>query len=97
MSSISHHVVDLKNQVSSLISRYSDLILKHKTLTDENKNLLNKIKYLEHEIKDLKQRVEISDVAQSLGHADNKSSSFARDRLNNLIRQIDQCISMLNE
>ena len=97
MSSISHHVVDLKNQVSSLIARYSALMLKHKSLNNENENLLNKIKYLEHEIKALKQKVEIFDVAQSLGHADKKSSGFARDRLNNLIRQIDQCISMLNE
>ncbi|MAQ32073.1 MAG: hypothetical protein CMD26_05035 [Flavobacteriales bacterium] len=97
MSSISHHVVDLKNQVSSLIARYSALMLKHKSLNNENENLLNKIKFLEHEIQELKQKVEISDVAQSLGHTDNKSSGFARDRLNDLIRQIDQCISMLNE
>ena len=60
-------------------------------------HLLERISDLKHEIKELKERVNIVDMAKGIGVRDEDSVTFARDRVNTLIRQIDKCISLLNE
>ena len=52
---------------------------------------------MENKIRELQKRVEVVDLVQGISMQDGNHNSFARDRLNNLIRQIDQCISLLNE
>ena len=60
-------------------------------------DLLERISDLKNEIKELKERVDIVDMAKGIGVKDEDSVTFARDRVNTLIRQIDKCISLLNE
>ena len=97
MNSILSHIIDLRNDVDVLASNYQEQKSKNKLLNTEKSSLLEKISDLENEIQTLKQRVEIVDMAKGIGVKDDNSVRFARDRVNTLIRQIDKCISLLNE
>jgi len=97
MDSISHYVFDLKEQVALLLSKYKELRSSNVDLDGQRMNLLKKINYLENEIKVLKKRVEVVDVVQGMRMKDGDSANFARVKVNTLIRQIDKCISLLNE
>ena len=97
MDSISHYILDLKKQVDLLLSRYKELSSRNVDLDAERIHLLKKNDHLENEIKELKKRVEVVDMVQGMSVKDGDSASFARIKVNNLIRQIDKCISLLNE
>ena len=97
MNSISPYILDLKKQINLLLSRYNELILNNEALKNEKLGLLEQVVCLEDEIKELKKRIEVVDVVQGISKKDDDSTSFARVRVNNLIRQIDKCISLLNE
>ena len=97
MDIINPYILNLKKHVALLVSRYKNLSAKNKNLATENSGLLKKIEHLEHQIEVFKKRVEVIDLVDGISGKDDNSSSFARSRLNNLIRQIDQCISLLNE
>ena len=97
MNSILSHIIDLRNDVDVLASNYKVQKEKNTLLNTEKSSLLEKISDLEDEIQTLKQRVEIVDMAKGIGVKDDHSVRFARDRVNTLIRQIDKCISLLNE
>jgi len=97
VESILPYIVDLKKNMDVLISRYNEQKEQNESLTIEKIDLLERISDLKHEIKELKERVDIVDMAKGIGVRDENSVIFARDRVNTLIRQIDKCISLLNE
>ena len=97
MNSILPYIVDLKKKIDVLVSGYQQQKEKNIILDSEKAVLLEKINDLEMEIQALKKRVEIVDMAKGIGIKDDNSISFARSRVNTLIRQIDKCISLLNE
>mgnify|MGYP001212370053 CR=1 FL=1 len=97
MDAILPYIIDLKKRVYLLIGQHNDLKKRNLDLGNENNLLLQRITLLEDEIKELKERVEIVDMAKGVGLKEAGSVDFARGRLNTLIRQIDKCISMLNE
>ena len=97
MNSVLPYIVDLKKKIDVLLSSYQQQKDKNIILDNEKSVLLDKITALETEIHTLKKRVEIVDIAKGIGVKDDQSVSFARGRVNTLIRQIDKCISLLNE
>jgi len=97
VNSILPYIVDLKKKIDVLVSGYQQQKEKNIILDSEKAVLLEKINDLEMEIQALKKRVEIVDMAKGIGIKDDNSISFARSRVNTLIRQIDKCISLLNE
>ena len=97
MDSILPYITDLKNEIDVLLSKHKDEKEKSLNFLSDKKKLLERIDDLENEIKELKERVEAVDVVKGMSIKDDDSVSFARGRVNNLIRQIDQCISLLNE
>tara|TARA_B100001250_G_scaffold405793_1_gene423824 strand:- start:2152 stop:2445 length:294 start_codon:yes stop_codon:yes gene_type:complete len=97
VESILPYIVDLKKNMDVLISRYNEQKKQNESLTIEKISLLERITDLKDEIKELKKRVDIVDMAKGIGVRDENSVTFARDRVNTLIRQIDKCISLLNE
>tara|TARA_B100001250_G_C19080691_1_gene478387 strand:+ start:28 stop:321 length:294 start_codon:yes stop_codon:yes gene_type:complete len=97
VDSIVPYIVDLKQEIDVLLSRYKEQKKKNTSLNTEKISLVDKIDQLEIEIKELKERVEIVDLAQGISIEGSDSVSFARGRVNNLIRKIDKCISLLNE
>ena len=97
MDAVLPYIVDLKKDIDLLLSSYEGQKEKNLSLNIERVDLLEKISCLEHEIKELKERVDIVDMAKSIDVKGGDSASFARGRVNSLIRQIDKCVSLLNE
>ena len=97
MNSVLPYIIDLKKKIDFLISGYNQQKEKNIILDNEKTVLLAKISDLETEIQTLKKRAEIVDMAKGIGVKDDHSISFARSRVNTLIRQIDKCISLMNE
>ena len=97
MDSILPYIVDLKKQITLLVSRYSELKEKNINLRNEKINLTDRIGGLERKVKELKKRVEIVNVAKGIDVVNTEYVGFARSRVNNLIREIDKCMSLLNE
>jgi len=97
MSSITSYIATLKKQVSLLLSKYQQLSECNDELNRQKLDLLERIKSLENEIQALNKRVEVVDVVKGISVKEGESAGFARLKVNNLIRQIDKCISLLNE
>ena len=97
MNSISSYISTLKKQVSLLLSKYQALSVYNEELSQQKLDLLERVKCLENEIQELKKRVEVVNVVEGISLKEGESASFARIKVNNLIRQIDKCISLLNE
>ena len=97
MNSVLPYIIDLTKKIDFLISGYNQQKEKNIILDNEKTILLEKISDLETEIQTLKKRIEIVDMAKGIGVKDDHSISFARSRVNTLIRQIDKCISLMNE
>ena len=95
--SILSQIIDLKKRVSLLASRYVDIKARNVDLENDKIVLMSKIQGLENEIKELNKRVEVVDVAKGISLENSESIHFARMRVNNLIRDIDKCITFLNE
>tara|TARA_B100000427_G_scaffold318873_1_gene316516 strand:+ start:553 stop:846 length:294 start_codon:yes stop_codon:yes gene_type:complete len=97
MSSIPSYISALKKQISLLLSKYQELTVSHDVLHHEKSNLLERVKSLENEIQELKKHVEVAHVVKGISVKEGESAGFARLKVNNLIREIDKCISLLNE
>ena len=97
MESILLHITNLKKKVSLLVSRYTDLNNENTKLKQDNFQLLERISKLDMEMKELKKRVEVVDVMKGISLKDSTSIDVAKSRVNNLIRDIDKCITLLND
>ena len=97
VDSILPQIVDLKKKVSFLASRYVNMKELNVSLENDKISLMDKIQGLENEIKELKKRVEVVDVVKGISLENSDSVNFAKTRVNNLIRDIDKCIALLNE
>ena len=97
MDSILAQIIDLKKRMSLLASRYVHVKERNVGLENDKVVLMKKIQGLENEIKELRKRVEVVDVAKGISLENSDSVSFARTRVNSLIRDIDKCIILLNE
>jgi|TARA_B100000530_G_scaffold126675_1_gene79302 predicted nucleic acid-binding Zn-ribbon protein len=91
------YIIKLKNEIDLLLNKYKVEKNKVLSLNTEKKIMMERIVNLENEIKELKERVDVVDLVKGINDKDDESASFARTRVNNLIRQIDKCISLLNE
>ena len=97
MDVLNSQIVDLKKKISLLISNYVNIKDENVKLKVEKQQMVELINRLEQEVKDLKKRVEVVDLVQGVDLKDKDAIIFARKRVNNLIRDIDKCISLLNE
>tara|TARA_B100000965_G_C18962548_1_gene486140 strand:- start:45 stop:341 length:297 start_codon:yes stop_codon:yes gene_type:complete len=97
LDSIVPYVNDLKKKFLLLMKKYESVLELRDSMLVENKNLSNKVLNLEKEILQLKKRVEVVNIAKGFDELDINSSNIARERVNNLIRDIDKCIALLNE
>ena len=97
VNSILPQIIDLKKRVLLLAARYVDVKKQNVSLENEKVFLRSRIQGLENEVEELKKRVEVVDVAKGIGLENSESIHFARMRVNSLIRDIDKCITLLNE
>ena len=97
LNSILPHIAELKSKLSALLPQYLKLKSDVLNLEDEKIVLQNKIQNLEDEIIKLKKRIEIVNLTKGVSEKDSLSIGFTKTRVNTLIREIDKCISLLND
>ena len=97
VNALMSHIVDLKRKIVLLVANYENTKEENLKLRNDKQQMGTVINRLEQEVKDLKKRVEVVDLVQGVDLKDKDAIIFARKRVNNLIRDIDKCISLLNE
>ncbi len=97
MKSVINYITELKLKTKKLSENYKELKKKNSILLSDNKKSYNTIEKLKYEIESLKKKIDIANFAQGLDSNDSETSMIARKRINKLIREINNCISMLNE
>lgn len=97
VDSIVPYVSVLKNKLLLLLHNYKNLETQKNTLQVSNDSLSNRVKSLESKIKLLQNNIEVLNIAKSFDTNNDSSSEIGRKRVNQLIREIDKCIALLNE
>ena len=97
VNTLMSHVLDLKKKITSLVANYQNAKNENLKLINDKREMTKEINRLEGEVKILTKRVEVVDLVQGVDLKDKDAMIFARKRVNNLIRDIDKCISLLNE
>lgn len=89
--------------VDSLQSKVEKLIIQHKRakedisqLRDENEFLQNKFSESKSKIIELEERNKVLKLAKSLGGDDSGKSTDVKLKINELVREIDKCIALVN-
>jgi uncharacterized coiled-coil DUF342 family protein len=90
-------------KVDLLRTKVMQLVLSGEKISSEKQELANEISRLKEEnnelktiINNLEERIKIIKLAKSLSETDEKSKQ-AKLRINELVREIDKCISILNK
>ena len=96
MKSVIKYIAELKLKTKKLSENYNEL-KKNSILISDNKKSFEIIEKLKYEIESLKKKIDIANFAQGLDSSDSERAIIARKRINKLIREINNCISMLNE
>ncbi len=97
MKSVIKYIAELKLKTKKLSENYNELKKKNSILISDNKKSFEIIEKLKYEIESLKKKIDIANFAQGLDSSDSERAIIARKRINKLIREINNCISMLNE
>jgi len=84
----------IEYKVRKLIEELKKAEGENSKLTAENRELKDRIIASERTIEDFEQKVNILKTAKSLDTT--KGSDEAKQRINELVREIDQCIAFLN-
>lgn len=87
--------LEIESKILQLIEKHKELKDKNKELTNKNKELHQIINNLELKIKDQTEQLVKLKLSESL-----KTSTKNTDvklRINELVREIDHCICLLNE
>ncbi|MBI9034758.1 MAG: hypothetical protein JEZ03_09840 [Bacteroidales bacterium] len=92
---------DLKETISGiefklrqLIRKYNDLKIASETLVEQKSELESKVNQQEAVINQLKLQIQTQEIANSL--KENKGSEKVHSRIDELVREIDRCVQLLN-
>ncbi len=82
-------------KIRKLISRVEELENEHKQLNDKIEELNTNIKSLELEIEGQKDRIKVLKLAKSLDNEESRTE--VKLKINELLREIDNCVRLLNK
>lgn len=85
----------LKNNVTMLMERYESLLVENQNMANENEQLKKHIETLKSEKQAIKEQYDILKVAKTLASNGN-DVGLTKNKINNIVREIDQCIALLN-
>lgn len=85
----------LNKKLEELFERYHDLRTKNRELKNENDTLKRYIEEREIKIRDLEKRYERIKISGAL-MGEGEGAAEARKRINELVREIDRCVALLN-
>ncbi|RZT95652.1 hypothetical protein EV201_0276 [Ancylomarina subtilis] len=89
-------VSDLRGQISRLISLYQDLKLEKEKLVLEKMELLEKVESLSKENEEFKHQYDTLKLAKTFA-VNTGDSQQAKNKISQIVREIDKCIALLNK
>lgn len=87
---------ELSENIRWLMNRVSTANDRYQAVADEKHKLEEKIVLLEEENRKLRKQYESAKIANSLTGS-TPDNEFTKRRINKLVREIDQCIALLNQ
>jgi len=85
----------LNKKIEELFERYIDLRTKNRDLKNENDTLKRYIEERELKIRDLEKRYERIKISGAL-MGEGEGAAEAKNKINELVREIDRCVALLN-
>jgi len=85
----------LNKKIEELFERYNDLRTKNRDLKNENDTLKRYIEERELKIRDLEKRYERIKISGAL-MGEGEGGAEAKKKINELVREIDRCVALLN-
>lgn len=85
----------LKIKIEKLIHLHKSLQEENRQLKQDNSDLKNRLSVHSDEIKALQQKQVVLKLSNTIGRNDEKKTEVKR-KINELIKEIDRCIAMLN-
>jgi chromosome segregation ATPase len=85
----------LNNKLDKLFESYDDLRTKNRDLTKENDTLKRYLQERNEKIKELEIKYERIKISGAL-MGDGEVAIVAKQRINELVREIDRCVALLN-
>jgi len=85
----------LNKKIEELFERYNDLRTKNRDLKNENDTLKRYIEERELKIRDLEKRYERIKISGAL-MGEGEGAAEAKKKVNELVREIDRCVALLN-
>ncbi len=89
-------VSELRGQISRLISLYQDLKLEKEELVREKMNLLEQVESLNKENEEFKHQYDTLKLAKTFA-VNTGDSQQAKNKISQIVREIDKCIALLNK
>lgn len=87
-------VNELKSKIDKLINLYISSLERNKSLESELKSLQSELEQVKGENKTLNEKIKTTKVASAISGGN--GSYEAKVRINQLVREIDKCIALLN-
>ncbi|HNV50159.1 MAG: hypothetical protein WBH71_03755 [Bacteroidales bacterium] len=88
-------VSGIEFRIRELISRYDAIQTENEQLKSNNEQLLRELDELKHSIKQLQYKNQIIKIAKAIEKE--KGSTNAKYLINELLREVDRCIGLLND
>jgi len=85
----------LNKKIEELFERYNDLRTKNRDLKNENDTLKRYIEERELKIRDLEKKYERIKISGAL-MGEGEGAAEAKNKINELVREIDRCVALLN-
>ncbi len=95
MNSLDNAVVDIESKVDKLLKKYKKAEEEKLALENEVKALKNQLDQQRNLVEELKAKNTLIKLAKSLNDTNEKSSDV-KLKINQLVREIDRCISLLS-
>ena len=95
MNSLDNAVVDIESKVDKLLKKYKKAEEENLALENEVKALKNQLDQQRNLVEELKAKNTLIKLAKSLNDTNEKSSDV-KLKINQLVREIDRCISLLS-
>lgn len=89
-------VSELRGQISRLIALYQDLKLEKDKLVREKMDLLEQVETLSKENEEFKHQYDTLKLAKTFA-VNTGDSQQAKNKISQIVREIDKCIALLNK
>ncbi|MFO7721982.1 MAG: hypothetical protein R6V49_02050 [Bacteroidales bacterium] len=96
MSNLCDEIKELENKVGRLTECYLKLLSDHKVLTEENQRLTKIINQLNEQIQKFEHRDKTNHTEKTLT-TDNRETIKTKQIIHEMMREIDQCLLLLEE